>query len=63
MQSKSGWYFSGENKVATKEQLEGGLCYNKEKNSNSNFCDEHYKKAYPCSPGVAYFGRGALPIY
>ncbi|KAF3944187.1 hypothetical protein CMV_029321 [Castanea mollissima] len=55
---------SCENKVATNmEKLEWGLCYNKEKNSNSNYCDEHYKKSYPCAPGVAYYGRGALPIY
>ena len=49
--------------MATKEQLEWGSCYKKENNSNSNYCDEHYKKAYPCAPGVSYYGRGALPIY
>ncbi|KAL0005566.1 hypothetical protein SO802_013127 [Lithocarpus litseifolius] len=55
---------SCENKVAINmEKLEWGLCYNKEKNSNSNYCDEQYKKSYPCAPGVAYYGRGALPIY
>ena len=63
MQSKSGWYFSGGHKVATKEQLAWGLCYNKEMNSNSDYCDGHYKNAYPCALGVAYYGRGALPIY
>ncbi|XP_030957606.1 chitinase-like protein 2 [Quercus lobata] len=52
------------NKVATKELLEWGLCYNKQMNSNSNnYCDEHNKNIYPCAPGVAYYGRGALPIY
>nr|POE93123.1 chitinase-like protein 2 [Quercus suber] len=51
-------------KVATKEPLAWGLCYNKEINSNSyDYCDEHYKNIYPCAPGVAYYGRGALPIY
>ena len=48
----------------TKEPLSWGSCYNKEMNSNSyNYCDEHYKNTYPCAPGVAYYGRGALPIY
>ena len=56
--------FSGGYKMATKEPLSWGLCYNKEMNSNSyNYCDEHYKNTYPCAPGVAYYGRGALPIY
>ncbi|XP_030957059.1 chitinase-like protein 2 [Quercus lobata] len=32
-------------------------------NSSSYYCDEHYKNTYPCTPGVAYYGRGALPIY
>ena len=33
-------------------------------NSNSyNYCDKHYKNTYPCAPGVAYYGQGALPIY
>ena len=50
--------------MASKEPLEWGLCYNKETNSNSNtYCDEHDKNIYPCAPGVAYYGRGALPIY
>ena len=71
MQSKGGFFFgccccccfSGGNKLATMDQLAWGSCYNKEMNSNSNYCDEHYKKAYPCALGIAYFGRGALPIY
>ncbi|GMY20884.1 chitinase-like protein 2 [Fagus crenata] len=50
-------------KVATREPLACGLCYNKEMNSNSYYCDEHYKNTHPCAPGVAYYGRGALPIY
>ncbi|KAK7817343.1 chitinase-like protein 2 [Quercus suber] len=53
----------GGHKVTTKEQLDWSLCNNKEMNSNSDYCDEHYKNAYPCAPGVAYYGRGALPIY
>ena len=64
IQSKSGWYFSGEHKVASREQLARGLCNNKEINSNLyNYCDQHYKDTYPCAPGIAYYGRGALPIY
>lgn len=56
--------FSGGYKVATKEPLSWGLCYNKDTNSNSyNYCDEHYKNTYPCTPKVAYYGQGALPIY
>ena len=50
--------------MASKEPLEWGLCYNKEMNSNSNnYGDEHNKNIYPCAPGVAYYGWGALPIY
>lgn len=57
-------FFSGGYKVAIKEPLSWGLRYNKEMNSNSyNYCDEHYKNTYPCAPGVACYGRGALPIY
>ena len=66
MQSKSGFLlllFLGGNKLATMDQLAWGSCYNKKMNSDSNYCDEHYKKAYPCAPGVAYLGRGPLPIY
>ena len=32
MQCKCGWYFLGGSKVATKEPLACGLCYNKEMN-------------------------------
>ncbi|XP_059438760.1 chitinase-like protein 2 [Corylus avellana] len=49
--------------AATGEPLAWGLCYNKEMNSGSSYCDENYKHTYPCAPGVAYYGRGALPIY
>ncbi len=50
--------------MATKEPLAWGLCYNKEMDSNySYYCDEHYNNTYPCTPGVSYYGRGALPIY
>ena len=56
--------FSDGYKVATKEPLSWGLCYNKDMNSNSyNYCDEHYKNTYPCASGVAYYDRGTLPIY
>ena len=54
---------SGGNKVVTREQLSRDLCYNKEMNSDLSYCDEHYKNTYPCAPGVAYYDRGALPIY
>ncbi|XP_050275142.1 chitinase-like protein 2 [Quercus robur] len=40
-----------------------GLCNYKEKNTSFPYCDENYKDNYPCAPGVAYYGRGALPIY
>ncbi|KAL0005568.1 hypothetical protein SO802_013129 [Lithocarpus litseifolius] len=49
-------------KVATKEQLDWSLCCNKEMNSNSDYRDEHYKNAYPCALGVAYYGRWMKPI-
>ena len=43
MQIKSGY------KVATREPLACGLCYNKQMNSNSYYCDEHYNYTYPCT--------------
>ncbi|XP_062143507.1 chitinase-like protein 2 [Alnus glutinosa] len=50
--------------AAAGDPLAWGLCYNKEINSaSSSYCDENYKHTYPCTPGVAYYGRGALPIY
>ena len=54
---------SGGNKVVTMEQLSRDLCYNKEMNSNLSYCHEHYKNTYPYTPRVAYYDRGALPIY
>lgn len=49
--------------VATGGPLAWGLCYNKEMSPSSGYCDEYFKYTYPCTPGVAYFGRGAIPIY
>ena len=55
--------FSDGYKVATKEPLSWGLCYNKDMNSNSyNYCDKLQKYLSMCS-GVAYCSRGTLPIY
>ncbi|KAA0049535.1 chitinase-like protein 2 [Cucumis melo var. makuwa] len=49
--------------VATGGPLAWGLCYNKELSPDKLYCDEYYKLTYPCTPGVSYHGRGALPIY
>nr|POE57435.1 chitinase-like protein 2 [Quercus suber]POF08224.1 chitinase-like protein 2 [Quercus suber] len=49
--------------VATGGPLAWGLCYNKELSPDSLYCDEYYKLTYPCAPGAAYYGRGALPLY
>ncbi|KAI4303151.1 hypothetical protein MLD38_038816 [Melastoma candidum] len=49
--------------VATGGPLAWGLCYNKEMSPSSDYCDEYFKYTYPCTPGVSYFGRGAIPIY
>ncbi|KAF5464734.1 hypothetical protein F2P56_014788 [Juglans regia] len=49
--------------VATGGPLAWGLCYNKELSPDSSYCDEYYKLTYPCTPGAAYYGRGAIPIY
>lgn len=49
--------------VATGGPLAWGLCYNKEMSPSQSYCDDFYKYTYPCSPGVEYYGRGALPIY
>ncbi|XP_047307851.1 chitinase-like protein 2 [Impatiens glandulifera] len=49
--------------VATGGPLAWGLCYNKEMSPSKDYCDETYKYDYPCTPGVEYYGRGALPIY
>ncbi|XP_075659666.1 chitinase-like protein 1 [Castanea sativa] len=49
--------------VTTKEPSASSLCHYKKTNSNSYYCDEQYKNTYPCTSGIAYYSRGALPIY
>lgn len=49
--------------MATGGPLAWGLCYNKEMSPSKLYCDDYYKYTYPCTPGVSYHGRGALPIY
>jgi len=49
--------------VATGGPFAWGLCYNKELSPDKFYCDDYYKLTYPCSPGAAYYGRGAIPIY
>ncbi|XP_057757839.1 chitinase-like protein 2 [Arachis stenosperma] len=49
--------------VATGGPLAWGLCYNKELSPDKYYCDDYYKLTYPCTPGAAYYGRGAIPIY
>ncbi|XP_010487564.1 PREDICTED: chitinase-like protein 2 [Camelina sativa] len=49
--------------VATGGPLAWGLCYNKEMSPDQLYCDDYYKLTYPCTPGVSYHGRGALPVY
>lgn len=49
--------------VVTGGPLAWGLCYNKELSPSQSYCDDSYKYTYPCTPGVDYYGRGALPIY
>ncbi|PON61931.1 Glycoside hydrolase [Parasponia andersonii] len=49
--------------VATGGPLAWGLCYNKEMSPSKIYCDDYYKLTYPCTPGVSYHGRGALPLY
>ncbi|KAK9714231.1 hypothetical protein RND81_06G080300 [Saponaria officinalis] len=49
--------------VATGGPTAWGLCYNRELSPSQNYCDDYYKYTYPCTPGVEYFGRGALPLY
>ncbi|KAJ7955194.1 Chitinase-like protein [Quillaja saponaria] len=49
--------------VATGGPLAWGLCYNKELSPDKFYCDDYYKLTYPCAPGAAYHGRGALPLY
>ncbi|KAK4596455.1 hypothetical protein RGQ29_014479 [Quercus rubra] len=54
---------SCEYNVTTKEPSASSLCHYKKTNSNSYYCDEQYKNTYPCTSGIAYYSRGALPIY
>jgi len=54
---------SGGYGVATGGPLAWGLCYDKELSPDKLYCDEYYKLTYPCSPGAAYHGRGAIPLY
>ncbi|XP_052174155.1 chitinase-like protein 2 [Diospyros lotus] len=49
--------------VATGGPFAWGLCYNKEMSPSQSYCDDFYKYTYPCTPGVEYYGRGALPLY
>ncbi|KAK9287606.1 hypothetical protein L1049_016041 [Liquidambar formosana] len=49
--------------VATGGPLAWGLCYNKEMSPSQSYCDDSFKYTYPCTPGVEYYGRGALPLY
>lgn len=49
--------------VATGGPFAWGLCYNKEMSPSQSYCDDSFKYTYPCTPGVDYYGRGALPIY
>lgn len=49
--------------VATGGPFAWGLCYNKEMSPTQSYCDDFYKFTYPCTPGVDYYGRGALPVY
>ncbi|XP_010276208.1 PREDICTED: chitinase-like protein 1 [Nelumbo nucifera] len=48
--------------VATGGPLAWGLCYNHEMSPSQSYCDST-DYVYPCTPGVEYYGRGALPIY
>ncbi|KAI0503880.1 hypothetical protein KFK09_014823 [Dendrobium nobile] len=47
--------------VATGGPLAWGLCYNHELSPSQSYCKEDY--LYPCTAGVEYHGRGALPVY
>ncbi|CAL9106520.1 chitinase-like protein 1 isoform X1 [Musa acuminata AAA Group] len=47
--------------VATGGPLAWGLCYKREMSPSQSYCDQSYD--YPCTPGVDYYGRGALPVY
>lgn len=47
--------------VATGGPNAWGLCYNHELSPSQSYCSEDY--LYPCTPGVEYYGRGAIPVY
>ncbi|URE12763.1 Chitinase class I [Musa troglodytarum] len=47
--------------VAIGGPLAWGLCYNHEMSPSQDYCDPNY--LYPCTEGVQYYGRGALPVY
>eukprot|EP00268_Persea_americana_P057726 TRINITY_DN6931_c1_g1_i1.p1 TRINITY_DN6931_c1_g1~~TRINITY_DN6931_c1_g1_i1.p1 ORF type:complete len:309 (-),score=56.82 TRINITY_DN6931_c1_g1_i1:247-1173(-) len=47
--------------VATGGPYAWGLCYNHELSPSKSYCNEDY--VYPCTPGVEYYGRGAIPVY
>ncbi|XP_072993218.1 chitinase-like protein 1 [Typha latifolia] len=47
--------------VATGGPLAWGLCYNHEMSPSQIYCDSN--DLYPCTDGVEYYGRGALPVY
>ncbi|KAG0475521.1 hypothetical protein HPP92_015207 [Vanilla planifolia] len=47
--------------VATGGPLAWGLCYNREMSPSQSYCNPDY--LYPCTPGVDYYGRGAIPVY
>ncbi|KAG1326826.1 chitinase-like protein 1 [Cocos nucifera] len=47
--------------VATGGPLAWGLCYNRELSPSKSYCEDSY--VYPCTAGVEYYGRGALPVY
>ncbi|XP_068648335.1 chitinase-like protein 1 [Aristolochia californica] len=47
--------------VATGGPLAWGLCYNREMSPSKTYCEPDY--VYPCTPGVEYYGRGAIPVY
>ncbi|XP_077235832.1 chitinase-like protein 1 [Tasmannia lanceolata] len=48
--------------VATGGPLAWGLCYNHELSPSHSYCDST-NYLYPCTPGVEYYGRGAIPVY
>eukprot|EP00249_Psilotum_nudum_P013557 c24396_g1_i1 orf=500-1393(+) len=47
--------------MALKGPYAWGLCYKEELSPDKLYCEPSYE--YPCSPGISYHGRGALPVY